>query len=166
MWFGVNALAVAEEVKPTLVGHFNSQRLSRGDDVHILSGYYVNLYQIGEKAFGDANVGVGSTEAASGRLYDVVFDRVSKHLTFSAKFTAGWEFGKGIPPEGRQFRLLIKFKGIVGPRALTGVVETSDGYGNKTQPKRTRVNIWRIRDTHVPASYAHWATISAPPALW
>lgn len=166
MWCGVLAIAHAAEPTPVLIGHFNNQRLSRGEDVHILSGYYVDLYRIGERTFGDANIGVGSTEAASGRLYDIDFNPATKRLSFSAKFTAGWEFGKGIPAAGRPFRVVMKFKGVVGPKALSGIVETRDGYGNDSVSKVTRVKIGRTPDTHVPVSYDHWAKISAPPAVW
>lgn len=141
---------------PVLVGHFTNQKISSGSEPHILSGYSVSIYRSGNKLFGDVGIGIGSSEPARTVLYDIAFDDRTKKIAFKAKYSAGRQFGKDIPPQGRESRLVMSFLGVKTPTAIKGTVTEIDGDGAAKTAAPVRVVLKRTGDDFVPANYEEW----------
>lgn len=149
-----------------LIGHFSNIVTSDGDDPHQDSGYAVSLYQKDEALFGNVEIGIGSTEAASGRLYDIAFDPATKRLSFKAKYSNGWEGSKQIGPEGRESRVLMIFSGTLASKSLTGTIVLKDGYNLRAAAPRERSVMKRTKSDYKPSDVDEWARYIAPKATW
>lgn len=149
-----------------LIGQFSNQKATHDADPHIVSGYWVSLYQRDRTLFGNVGVATGSLEPVNGRLFDIQFDPVTKRLCFKAKYSTGHESGKGIQPGGREARELMTFSGTLTRRGLTGTMVRRDGYDTDEAERKTRESLKRMKEDFTPKTYEEWASYLAPEATW
>jgi hypothetical protein len=116
--FSISDSCTADAGKVVLVGHFSNQRVSDGEDPHLLSGYWVSFYKVDNKLFGDIGVAMGAGEGAPGRLSDIEFDPATKKLRFKAKYSDGYEYSKQTSPEGRKITRSADFFRAAGAELL------------------------------------------------
>lgn len=162
--FSGNARAGKEKV--LLIGHFSNIVATADEDPHIVSGFEVNLYQKDRTLFGDLEIGIGSAEAASGRLYDIEFDPLTKQLNFKAKYSSGWESSSQIGPEGRASRVLMIFSGKMTNKSLAGTIYLKDGYNLNAAGTTTRAVMKRTNERYVPTNLDEWAAYISPAVKW
>jgi hypothetical protein len=162
--FSTCSCAVAGEV--ILIGHYSNQKATTDEDPHIVSGYWISLYRQDDIVFGDIGVATGSLEPVQGRLYDIVFDPVTKNLSFKAKYSRGIEAGKGIPKEGRESHNLMLFSGKLERTAIAGTVVLKDGYNMSRPEKKTFESMKRVKFYYKPASMQQWAAFKNLDMQW
>ena len=138
--------------KVALIGHYDSLRMSNGEDPHYVSGYRLDLYRQGDRAFGSIDVADGSIELRSAELREVAFDEVTHGLRFKAQYAGGRDYGPGTGPDGREARTVLTFSGTVGPRAVVGEMGRRDAWCAACKPEVKRVSIRRTAETDVPQS--------------
>lgn len=153
----VNGSCSATEADVVLLGHYSSLQVTRDEDAHILSGYAVSLYKDRNVVFGDLEVGVGSTEAAGARLYDIHFDSATRKIRFKADYSTGREHSKAIGPGGRDSRVVMTFNGTLARDRIIGTVQLRDGHSGVQTGTKTRVVMNRTYMTYRPDSFAQWA---------
>ena len=158
--------AQAAEPSLVLVGHFTNQKISSGDDPHILSGYSVSLYRSGDKLVGNVGIGIGAPEPAKAILYNITIDDKTQKLSFKSKYSAGRDFAKGIGPERRESRIVMSFIGLKTPTSLTGTFTLTDGYCTDKAGSRTRAVLKKTSDDFVPTSYEEWVKLTGLPPAW
>jgi hypothetical protein len=158
--------ATATPGEIVLIGHFSNIKASADEDPHIESGYAVSLYKQDKTLFGKLEVGIGSTEAASGRLYDIEFNPALRRLRFKAKYSEGWEANKAIGPEGRESRKLMIFSGKLTNKILAGEVILKDGYTQSDAGKKTYELMKRTDSDYKPSDFEEWVKYSSPEAKW
>lgn len=150
-----------------LIGHYSNQKVSAGEDPHILSGYWVSLYRVNNNLFGDIGVATGAGEAVPGRLYEIEFDPGTKKLRFKAKYSEGYEYSKQIGPGGRKSRNLLIFSGKLAPSSLAGTVVLKDGYSVEDAGKKSYVVMKRKPEFHSkPDSFEEWTELRSHDASW
>lgn len=152
--------ANSAEHAPKLIGHFSNQKISSGEDPHILSGYRVSIYKQKQTYFGNIGIGVGSSEPKIAVLRDITLEPATKKLQFKAHFSPGHEFGRGIMPDGREARVILYFSGKLRPTSLAGVVRLSSGYRIQLSPEQVSVVMKKAKDDFVPATYEEWKTLN------
>jgi hypothetical protein len=163
--FSDNCTADAEKI--VLIGHFSNQKVSGGEDPHIVSGYTVRLFQADNKLFGEIAVATGSGEPVPGRLYDIEFDPPTKKLRFKAKYSEGREFSKQIGPGGRKSRDLLIFSGRLARNSLAGTVVLKDGYNLQEAGKKSYAVMKRKPEfTSKPDSFEKWVQLRSHDVSW
>jgi hypothetical protein len=158
--------STADAGKILLIGHFSNQKVSDGEDPHILSGYSVSLFQLDEVLFGKIGVATGSGEAVPGRLYDIEFDRATKKIRFKAKYSEGYEYSKQIGPGGRPSRKLLIFSGRLAPNSLAGMVILKDGYNLDDAGKKLYVVMKKTKFDYKPDSFEQWVELRSHDVSW
>jgi hypothetical protein len=164
--FFVTGKVTAAPGEIVLIGHFSNIKASVDEDPHIESGYAVSLYKQDETLFGKLEVGIGSTEAASGRLYDIEFNPALRRLRFKAKYSSGWEANKMIGSEGRESRKLMIFSGKISSKSLAGDVILKDGYTQNDAGKKTYEVLKRTYSDYKPSDFEEWVKYTSPEATW
>jgi hypothetical protein len=145
-----------------LIGHFSNIVATADEDPHIVSGFGVKLYQKDKTLFGNVEIGIGSAEAASGRLYDIEFDPLTNQLNFKAKYSSGWEISRQIGPEGRASHVLMIFSGKMTNKSLAGTIVLKDGCNLNAPGTKTHAVMKRIKDRYVPTNLDEWAAYISP----
>jgi hypothetical protein len=157
----------ADPGKVVLIGHFSNQKVSDGEDPHLLSGYWVSLYKADNKLFGDIGVATGAGEGAPGRLSDIEFDPATRKLRFKAKYSDGYEYSKQTGPEGRQSRDLLIFSGRLARNSLAGTVVLKDGYNLQDAGKKSYAVMKRKPEfDSKPDSFEQWVELRSHDASW
>ena len=143
----------------TLVGHFTNQKISGGDDPHILSGYSLDLYRKGKIVFGNIHVGIGAEEPAHATLYDVKLDEAKKTLSFKAKYSEGVEITKESGAAGREAKALLSFSGRLLPKSVRGTINKKDENDLLGRSTTTGVVMKKNAGTYVPESFESWKVL-------
>ena len=158
-YFSIAIVGNTAELRPVLVGHYSNQKISGGDDPHILSGYYVSIYRCGAVYFGDIEVGNGSAEARQGTLKNLVFDPVSKAVHFEARYSAGIVYSKDPPRNGIEALVDLTFSGRINSRGLAGVVVEHELATAQDAAQRKAMLIRRVGSGYVPRKYVEWQSM-------
>jgi hypothetical protein len=149
-----------------LIGHYSNMKVSHDADPHIVSGHAISLYRTGDEIFGELEAGIGATEAASGRLYDIKFNPATKAISFKGRYLGGREFRKGLPPEGRSRRVLLIFSGKLSRNRLAGMLQLRDGYEDGKAIKSLETVLKRSSIKYTPKSYEVWAAEQTTNPAW
>ncbi|WP_156401550.1 hypothetical protein [Duganella sp. Root1480D1] len=146
----------AEATAPTLIGHYSNQVWTRDVDPHAISGYALDLYKQGDVVFGSIGVAVGSPEPVGAKLYDILYDEKSKTLSFKAKYSEGTQYGKDIPPEKREAKVILTFSGKLNSHGAQGEIVRQDGYPPFATIEKKRSLLRKQSSKYVPHDVERW----------
>jgi len=156
LFSGTLGPAYAEPQAVLLIGHYSNQVWTGDVDPHAVSGYALDLYKQGDAVFGSIGVAIGSPEPVGAKLYDISYDEKAGTVSFKAKFSEGAQFGKDIPPEKSNAKVLLTFSGKLNSRGIQGEFVRHDGYPPFAAIERKRSLLRKQDSKYVPHDLELW----------
>jgi hypothetical protein len=113
------------------LGSYSDQVSSNDEDPH-LQGYKLDLFREGDLLFGRFCFATG-IEVPCASIEEVKLSLANHYISFHARIIPGVQYGPEDPPEGRPWRALFEFRGMITAQAVFGNLVLKNGY----DPNRT-----------------------------
>jgi hypothetical protein len=130
------------------LGQFSNYRFTEEHQY----GAEVDLLEEGKTVLGLFSYSQGlAGDTPTGLLENVIFDRASGKISFTAKLTMGWHYcniHNNVPA-----RDLFSFEGIINKSTISGKLKHVDGYHPNTTPTQENIVLMKTEDVDKIFSY-------------